>query len=302
MKKVMFISGIITALLLVLLLAGFSGTDDAAKKAMQQGNLKYESSLYEEALEIYESGLNASPDDNALSFNAAQAAYSLGAFDKAMEYYEKSGDIVEKYLNTGNIYFLLGNSLEENEQKLQCYLQALKFYYDGIVLFPQNVPLKYNYETVKAIADDLLSNMEQENSDQSDDSDDSDSDESQEQDGQSQDESTDEQDQGGSDDEQNEDETSGEQAQQDESQDTGEDESSAQQQAEGQDGEQSEAQEGKQDEDQDGEQDASSQYDAAGELDQEVIERILRMLEIQEQESLKNNQEVVGGKDGKYSW
>jgi len=309
----MFISGIITALLLVLLLAGFTGSNDPVKKAIRQGNMRYESAAYDEALEFYEAGLSIDPDDKALNFNAAQAAYILGDFGKAVEYYEKSGDYVEKYLNTGNTFFVLGNSLEDNEQKLQCYLEALKYYYDGIVLFPQNVPLKYNYEVVKALADDILDNMEPDNSDQSDSNDDSDSDESQEQDGQNQegssgeqdqDEASDEQNQGEASNEQDQDEASDEQSQGEASDEQDQDENSAEQ-AQSQDGQDNGEDAGsaqEQDEGQEGAQDANSQDVNVYELDQEAIERILRMLEIQEQENLKNNQEVVGGKNGKKGW
>jgi len=300
MKKFLLISGIITFAFFIVMLTGFSAQDDAVKKAMRQGNQMYESAVYQEALELYETGLNASADNIALNFNAAQAAYLLGEYERAVDYYEKSGDNVEKYLNTGNTFFMIGNFLEESEQKLQCYLQALKYYYDGIVLFPQNVPLKYNYEVVKELADDLLKNMDQENNDQNS----GDGDENQEEgeqsqgessDGQDQDESASEQDQAESSDaqeqegsaaEQDEDESSAEQSQAEEGENAGEDENSAREDDEGQDNE----------------RDAYQQDDEVIELDQEAIERILRMLESQEQESLKNNQEVKKGKDGKNGW
>jgi Ca-activated chloride channel family protein len=292
MRKVLLLSGIFTIVLLTILLSGFTNVGDTVKKAMWQGNSKYGSGAYEEALQAYESGLSVSPDDKSLNFNAAQTAYMLEAYKEAEEYYKKSGDTVEKFLNTGNIFFMLGESLEDNEQKLQCYLQALKTYQDGIVLFPQNVPLKYNYEIVKAKADDILNNMEQENSDQGDNG------ENQEQDSQNQDESSDgqsqEQDgqeQGESDvgERQNQGESSEEQIQnQEDSQNALEEDSSGQEQDDGQDSGQNAYSQGE-----DG---------IEMEIDQEAIERILRMLEIQEEESLKNNQEVVGGKDGKYGW
>ena len=291
MKKVLILSGAAAFALLVLLLTGFSDADDAVKKAMRQGNASFGSAAYQEALSYYETGLAASSEDKELNFNAAQAAYLLGEYERAMDYYEKSGDTVEKFLNTGNTFFMIGNSLEDSEQKLQCYMQALKYYYDGIVLFPRNVPLKYNYEAVKGLADDLLKDMDQQSSDQSD------GDDSQEQDGQEQDgQEQDSQEQDGQ--EQDGQEQDGASAEQD--QDESPDAQSQADEGEDADGEESGAQE--QDDGEDAGRDAISQDDEGIELDREAIERILRMLESQERESLKNNQEVIGGKDGKYGW
>ncbi|MDR0490304.1 MAG: hypothetical protein LBH28_03530 [Oscillospiraceae bacterium] len=280
MKKVILVSGIFTVLLLTLLLTGFADKDDGVKKAMRQGNTRYESAAYAEALPCYETGLVTDPENKTLNFNAAQAAYLLGEYEKAAEYYEKSEDSIEKYLNVGNMFSKLADYLQDDNEKLQCYLQALQIYHDGIILFPQNVPLKYNYESVKEKADELASNMEQENNDQND----GESDESQEQDNQNQDGS----DEG--------------QSQEQEGQNAEEDESAEQEQGDEQDGEQDSVQDSEQNGEQDNEQDSYSQEQDESELDEEAIERILGILESQEEESLKNNQEVIRGDNGKYGW
>ena len=297
MKKVLLLSGLLTVILLSMSLTGLTDKDDSVKEAMWLGNKEYESGAYDEALLLFESGFEVSPDDESLNFNAAQAAYLLGEYGKAEEYYGKSGDNIERFLNVGNIYAALGDSVEENEQKLQSYLQALKYYQEGIVMFPQNVPLKYNYEIVKGKAEDIAKDMNQQDNEQDDSE--SDNDESQEQDGQEQDsqeqegQEQDDQEQ----DSQEQGENSEDQDQDQDSQDAQEDEGSAQEQ-EGQEQEQAQGQA----EGEDGEQDVNSGDENEIDLDREAIERILKMLEIQEEESLKNNQEVVGGKDGKYGW
>jgi len=148
-KKIILISGIAAVLLFAFLAAGIADGTEAVKKALWQGNRQYASALYRRALETYETGLAANPENEALNFNAAQTAYYLGEYQKAAEYYEKAGGSVEKYINAGNIFFRAGDALEDEEQKAQCYMQALQIYLEGIIKFPQDVPLKYNYELLK---------------------------------------------------------------------------------------------------------------------------------------------------------
>jgi len=262
MRKILYVSGIIAVFLLVFLLTGPAAKDDAVKNALRQGNQKYISLRYKDALKLYETGLEASPENKTLNFNAAQAAYLAGDYQKAAEYYNKGEDCVEKFLNAGNIFFRAGDAVEDEEQteqKAQFYIQAMKIYYEGILKYPQDVSLKYNFEKVKAIVEELLKNMEQQGE--------------------------------------------GEEGEESESQ-----ESQAQEQ-EGseEDSESQEAQEGQEsEENQDDGEDQESYSQEEGEdstdLDQEAIERILQMLENQEEESLKNNQEIINGGKNENGW
>ncbi|MCL2151922.1 MAG: tetratricopeptide repeat protein [Oscillospiraceae bacterium] len=299
MRKILLLSGLFTVILLSMSLTGFTDKDDSVKEAMWLGNQKYELGAFDEALKLYESGLEINPDDGPLNFNAAQAAYLLGEYSKAEEYYGKSGDNIERFLNVGNIYAALGDSLDENEQKLQCYLQALKYYQEGIIMFPQNVPLKFNYEIVKGKADDISSDMDQQDSD-SQDNDESDSDDSQEQNEQEQEgQEQDNQEQDGQEQDSQEQDSQEQDSQEQDGQEQEGQEQDNQEQ-EGQEQEQAQGQE--QEEGEEDGQDANSLEENEIDLDMEAIERILKMLEIQEEESLKNNQEVVGGKNGKNGW
>jgi len=270
MKKVLWISGIITLLLLVLLLTGIAGADGEVKKALTQGNQEYESANYEEALNAYEKGLIASPENQTLNLNAAQAAFALGKYDKAIEYYGKAKDNLEKFLNAGNICYWAGEAAEEPEQKAQFYGMALEIYLEGIVKYPENVPLKYNYETVKEKLDELSEEMEQQNSDQSEDGE---SQEGESQEGESQ--------------EGEQQDAEGAEASEGEEQNL--DEAKSAEATEGQEG----------DEDK---QEAGSLNDEEENPDMEAIERILSYLESQEEEGLKNNQEVIRGNNGKGDW
>ena len=280
MKKALCVTGLIAILLLVLLLTGWADFDDAAKKALRDGNNYYAIEQYESALISYERGLAASPEDKTLNFNAAQAAMELGEYEKAAQYYEKAADSVDKYLNAGNIYYAVGNALEETDAKVQFYAKALQIYREGILLYPQNIPLKFNYEFVKALLDE---ESQSENSDEGDPQEsDEESEQSDGQDSNEQNQSDESQDQEGEGEDQSV-------SQEEDNQDSGEEENSANMQDQGEE------------DDEEGE-DTSSADEEEYDVDMEAVRRILEMLESQEEESLKNNQSVMQGKDGKIDW
>jgi len=283
MRIVFLVSGIAVVLLVSLALASIIDVDGTARRSLLQGNGQYASGDYILAIESYEEGLAIDPENKALNFNAAQAAYALTDYGRSILYYEKSADSVEKFLSAGNASAKLGDACEDEEQQLQCYLLALQFYYYGIILYPQDVSLKYNYEVLKEKIEALIENMDSEDSQPSDD----DGEKSQE-----------------SDESQEGEEQEG-QEQEGQEQEGQEQEEQKQDSAQENDGSTQDEKTGQvQDNDNDGEDNQEDSYgeDDGDNLDQEAIERILRMLERQEEQSLKNNQEVVGGKDDQYGW
>ena len=252
MKKILISSGIIAVCLLIFIFTGAADMDDSVKKALRQGNKYYASAGYKSALRVYETGLAANPESKALNFNAAQTAYLLGEYKKAVEYYEKGEDCVEKFLNVGNIFFKAGDAVEDEEQKAQYYMQAMQLYYEGIIKFPQDVPLKYNYEKAKEKVKEFSENQEQENNESGE----------------------------------------GEEGEEQENENAEEQENQEGQEQESDENQESEEQEAYNREDDENESD----------LDREAIERILEMLENQEEESLKNNQEIINKGDNKNGW
>jgi Ca-activated chloride channel family protein len=158
MKKFVCTTGIITIVLLLLLLTALA--DDREKISLRQGNKQYSSAMYEDALSSYEAALDINPESGSLNFNAAQAAYLLGDYRKASLYYEKSPDHVDKYLNSGNIHYKIGRAQEDPAEKVRMYLQALEMYKKGMIKYPYDVPLKYNYEFVKSLVEEFLSEMQ----------------------------------------------------------------------------------------------------------------------------------------------
>ena len=338
-----YISGIVTVVLLTLLLTGWSDAYDNANKALRRGNSQYASAAYEDALVEYETGImkqteNGAPNSDAvlstnaahdsgdmqnptavqsltaaLNFNAAQTAYLVGDYEKAAKYYENSEDCLDKYLNLGNIFFKASNATEDVNQKMQCYSKALQFYKEGIIKFPSNVPLKYNYETVKAMLDDIQEQTEQDSKDENGEQNESESkDKSGEQnESESKNESGEQNESESKNESGNQDESEGENQEsqsqegqesqnQDQESEAGENQQSQQDKTSGQDENAGSAQDEGQASDE--QQSAYSTDDGEYDQNQEAIERVLAILESQEQASLKNNQEVVGRKGDGRDW
>lgn len=325
MKKLFFISGVLTFAFGVLFLFGILDLHHTTARAFTTGNRLYAEEAFNEALEAYNTGLQKEPGHPMLNYNAAQACYRLEAYDKAAEFYGKAPASVDLYLNWGNSFLRLGNRTEDINQKLQYYANALETYKQGILAFPQNVELKYNYEYVqeklKALQDDM-ENQQQNNQ------------ENQEDQAQNQQDGG----QSGSPDPQND--RQGEQQNEADPQDNqqgeqNEENSQDNQQSDGQSNPEEEngqqnpgdQQAGNQDEEQnsgDQQQESSSRDEqqqsgpsaATGEeknqdstfADEPVqssgeIERILEMLEKQEEQALKNNQKIRdSGKEDKHDW
>ena len=280
MKKVVCISGIITVLLLSLLLIGWEDAEEKVIKALRQGNEQYMSAKYEEALKSYETGLAAKPESKALNFNAAQAAYLLGEYEKAAQYYEKAEDCTDKYLNGGNAFLRIGDAAQAENQKVQCYAKAVQIYKEGIIKYPKDVSLKYNYEFAKKKIDELLERMEQssESSDKSDEL---------SKDGSSNHNSSNSNDEIQKSKGQESENAENAQGQQDKNPEQNEDSGNIQ--GNGKEGD-------------DERQYAYSRNEEEYNPDQESVRRILEMLDSQEEESLKNNQGIVGGKDEANGW
>ena len=264
MIKLCIISGIAAAILAGFFIAGYAGKNETVNKSITTGNAMYAAFDYEAALYAYGGGIEKDEDNKILGFNAAQAAYAFGAFDLAAACYERAAESIDKYLGLGNACYELGEATEDPEEQLQFYLYALQAYCDGIVAYPENVELKYNYEFVSALID---VSEESEESEESEDS--------EQEDGEGE--------EGEEGDEQERDEGEGEDGEEGDSESGGAEDEDEQP-------EQDEYEPREDDEDEN------------EELSREEIERILAILESREEESLKNNRELKNGEEGRYGW
>jgi len=321
MKKLFLFSGIALLLFGLLFISGIADFHHTVSRALTAGNRHYNAEAFDAAIAAYETGLQKEADNPLLNFNAAQASYRAQAYEKAVEFCGKSPASVDRYLLQGNASFRLGEKAADANIRLQHYSAAVKTYQEGILSFPQSMELKFNYEFVLEKMKELQDNTEnqpQENPE-------------------NQKESGQDQQQG-----QNSQEGSGQDQQQDQnSQEDGQDQQNSQQGAgedqQGSEGEQQDQQAGENEgtppDKQEDEQQSQAQeqqgnpQEASGEDEQQAqsaagdkednaqdaaggsvqnlseIERILQMLEKQEEDALKNNQQIRGsGEEDEHDW
>jgi len=168
-KTVFCTSAALVILLLILFSIGILDYRNVKKEALIKGNAQYTAGDFEKALEFYAEGIQKEPEDFKLNFNSGQALYCLKEYEQAIAYYEKSSpDKIDKYLNLGNCSLRLGDAAADDNEKLLYYQQALESYKEGILKFPQEVSLKYNYEYVKEKIKQLQDNLNNRNENQQD--------------------------------------------------------------------------------------------------------------------------------------
>lgn len=293
MKIVSIISGLLIVALTVLFFTGVIPFDGDINKFIIKGNQAYAANNYEQALQTYQKGLEENSTEPRLNYNLGQASYKLSKYIEAINYYSKTSDTIDKYINSGNSNLRLADSIDDAVQKQQFYQQALETYKQGILAFPQNVPLKYNYEYVKS----KLDNQENNNN------------EDQEENQENKDEQENNQNEQGNESEQNqqnEDSSENNQNKDSEQKDSEENQQSSQEENNNEQDKDGSQQNEPQDEENSEEQDTPQMQESdSSNPDQSDsnIAQILKMLEKQEQESLKNNQEVKGSTKGdEYDW
>ncbi|GKX29093.1 hypothetical protein SH1V18_15730 [Vallitalea longa] len=328
MKKISFVSGILILIMLVLFMTGVLDFNNSIKKAITDGNRLFAASNYGKASKVYEKALTEESDDEILNYNLGQTSYALEDYEKAIDYFAKSSTKIDRYLNSGNSSYKLADGIDDMKQKMDYLNQALETYKNGIIIFPENVEIKYNYEFVKSKIDELNKNNENKQDNNEDKQDNN------------QDQQDKKDDQGNSQENSQENKDSKDKQDQQDKQNSGENEDQ-----QNQENQQSEDQNGKQDKDkqdssssndkntdneQNGEENKDSQKDqqqdkeddtnqdeqdnksASGmnqkdpsdtnQTDKDIMQ-VLQMLEQQEESSLKNNQQVKGyGKEDEYDW
>jgi tetratricopeptide (TPR) repeat protein len=162
MKWVFFIAGICTVGWVLYGLFGDPGDKKALYETITEGNTHYRLGTYAYALMDYETLIDEDTMHPALLHNAAQASYALDEYERAAYYYEKAPESEVKYINYANAVRFMGDAAENDDERLDLYLFALSVYWDGIKAYPQNVPLKYNYESLLQLIDLIEEEKEEE--------------------------------------------------------------------------------------------------------------------------------------------
>ena len=304
MKKIFAASAVLVIIFIVLYLTGAVDLKNTINKSLIEGNRLYSEEQYSEALASYQKGLSKDPGHDKLNYNAAQVSYMLQNYEQAAEYYGKAVEKVDTYINWGNSYFNAGESLEDINQKLQFLMQALETYKQGILKYPENVELKFNYEftekKIKELQESMNENQPQDenNGDQEDGQNNGQGSQNGEQNKEEQQNKQQNEQSGSS--QQNE-----QNGQENNNQNNGEDENqqnSDTEQSSGQDDAASEEFGSNQQEEQEPSGLSETDDSKVGDAD-DRIGQVLKMLEKQEEQALKNNRHVKGyqGED-EYDW
>jgi Ca-activated chloride channel family protein len=295
-------SGLLTIIMLVMLFTGVIDFKNGNIEALINGNRFYIVKKYDKALDAYKDGLTKNTEDAKLNQNSGLAEYQLNNYDEALKYYAKTSDKVEKYLKSGNSNLKMGDKGSEPNEKIKFYQQALQTYKQGIIKFPQNVDLKYNYEYVKKKIDELQDKNSQ-NQQDSDKNRDNKEKQQNQQNKENQESQQNQKDQGSKDNQEKQKSQGNQDKEQNQNKETKE--------ANGQDNKQNNQDENSKDSkgsDSKNQQSIQPQQDNGKNdgKDKEALmqaQTVLEMLEQQEKESLKNNQEVKNnGKEAEHDW
>ena len=125
------------------------------------GIAEYEKGNYQEAIEYYNKGLAAKPDDSCLFNNRGLAYYSLEQYDKAVADYNRAielkADFADAYYNRGLAYFRKGSSynFEPRKKAIDDFTNAIKLkpdfadaYYNRAVIQTEQVHYHHKYTTI----------------------------------------------------------------------------------------------------------------------------------------------------------
>lgn len=221
------------------------------------------------------------------ALRSAMALYDAGDYQGAIEpLIEAQADA----LAIGNAYYFAGEGLEDGNQQMAMYQSAVEAYEAGIIEAPQRTDLKYNYAFVKDLLTKAQEQANQENQSGSEQNEEEKGDDSQE--GKEENSEDGQQQEGDQGQEGNEaDQEASEQETSDQGQEPSEDGEAAEEEGQSSSPEASEGQE-------EGAQGSETEDGAEEALTNQAIEQILELLEQQEADSLKNNQNMVQGEQG----
>jgi Ca-activated chloride channel family protein len=125
--------------LLVLLAASCSGTSFSA--LIRDGNEEFADENFSAALDLYRQAGAEDPDRPEADYNAANALYRIGNYDRAIADYLRALDVAEGPL-VEDIYFNLGNAYFQSG----LYDEAIAAYREVLLLDPDDADAKLNLE------------------------------------------------------------------------------------------------------------------------------------------------------------
>ena len=162
-KKSRNIIGVVLVVLIVLVVWSMVSAMSARSKSKYKhlGIAEFEKGNYQEAINYYNKGLEAKPDDPCLFNNRGLAYYSLEQYDKAVADYTKAielkPDFAEAYYNRGLAYFRKGSSynLEPRKKAIGDFTKAIELkpdfvdaYYNRAVTYTEQIHYHHKYATI----------------------------------------------------------------------------------------------------------------------------------------------------------
>jgi len=290
-KYIAIVSGTLSLLVGMLLLLGKLPMQHIEASALREGNALYKRGDFAGAQKVYLDGLSRVNGAESIAHNLGMTQYQLADYAGAIEHFIASK---ANALVLGNTYYQLGTQ-QSGQEQIDSYQRAVDTYFAGIVKEPQRFDLKFNYEFVKQLIDEQ--NQDEQNQDEQ--NQDEQNQDEQNQDEQNQDEQNqDEQNQ----DEQNQDEQNQDQQNQDKQNQDEQNQDEQNQDQQNQD-QQNQDEQNQDEQNQAQQNNSGNPQNALSEEEQDAINQILQALEQQEENSLKNNQEIIkqGSEDG-HDW
>jgi len=162
-RKTRNIIGIVLVVLIGLIVWSMVSAMSARSKSKYKhlGIAEFEKGNYQEAIEYYNKGLEAKPDDPCLFNNRGLAYYRLEQYDKAVADFTKAIELsphfADAYYNRGLAYFRKGSSynLEPRKKAIDDFTKAIELrpdfvdaYYMRAVTFTEQVHYHHKYATI----------------------------------------------------------------------------------------------------------------------------------------------------------
>jgi len=182
------------ALAIFFLLPGAAGAASAGKALRDYGAGKFDRALHQ-----YEDLLEKKPNDPRLNFNAGDAAFQAGFYDKALKRFNSSlatDNLAlqeQSFYNLGNTHYRMGEEEQDPSKKQANWEQAVSSYESALKLQTDDSDARHNLDLVRKKLEELKQ-QQQKNQDKSKDKQDKDQNEDQKQDQQKQDQQNQQQD------------------------------------------------------------------------------------------------------------
>jgi len=125
--------------LFFLVLSFFARRAEASMSQLKEANRLFKNGHYEDALKLYNDALVDQPHSSGLHFDAGDAAYQMGDFDKARKEFEEASQSANPLLKSA-AHYNRGNALFRQND----WAGAIEAYKESLRVNPRDEDAKYN--------------------------------------------------------------------------------------------------------------------------------------------------------------